>query len=372
MSESAGFAGQQVVPERDGNVVDVLVDSCFQSVFNSMTVRTTPLDVLVTGASGFIGGFLVRRLMAQGRRVRLLARNPDTLPPDLQQQCDVVQGDLANVDVLARAVAGVDVVYHCAANVNTWDRWEAYYQANVAGVQNLLDAIVLANPALKRLVHLSTVDVYGYPVHPCDETAEMSGAGFGYGKSKCMGEALVRRVGHERGIPYTIIRPTNVIGPGSQFIERMGHELRSGVMLIVDGGRANAGLVYVGNLVNYLVWAATADEAKGECYNVRDPYDVSWHQFIFALRAALAGRGIVIDLPYGLAHFLAKWCALPYRVFNLDGEPLLHPLLVRMFGRTCGHDASKAKSHSKLPDGVDFDQALTTSANWYLASCTRR
>ena len=341
---------------------------CSKSVNNSASVSVA----LVTGGSGFLGGHLLARLLADGWHVRLLVRTPTELADEVAQRCEVVEGDLANVAALAKAVSGVQVVFHCAANVNTWDRWDAYHEANVAGVQNLLQAISMHNPGLKRLVHASTVDVYGFPVHACSEDSRTTGAGFGYGESKLLGENLVAQFCRAKNIPYTIVRPTNVIGPGSQFIERMGGELKSGLMLKVDGGRANAGLVYVDNLVNYMVWAAGAEKALGQCYNVRDPYDVTWAQFIVALQSAIHGKGWVINLPYGMAMRVSRWIQAVYGLVLPSREPVLHPLLVNLFGRTCGHDASKLRAHSGLTAGVGFEEAVARSAQWLADNGSQR
>lgn len=301
-----------------------------------------------------------------------MVRTAAALADEVTRQCKVVEGDLANTAALAEAVSGVQVVFHCAANVNTWDRWDAYHEANVAGVQNLLQAISLHNPGLSRLVHVSTVDVYGFPVRACTEDSNTGGAGFGYGESKLLGETLVTQFCSAKNIPFTIVRPTNVIGPGSQFIGRMGSALTSGLMLTVDGGRANAGIVYVDNLVNYMVWAAGAEKALGQCYNVRDPYDVTWAEFVVALRSAIHGKGWVINLPYGIAMLISKWIQAAYQLVLPSREPVLHPLLINLFGRTCGHDASKLRAHSGLSAGVGFEEALTRSVQWFADHGSKR
>ena len=142
---------------------------------------------LVTGATGFIGRRLAERLVEDGWSVRLLVRNPDRLAVSLRSACDVVVGDLLDDDAVSRAVRLTNVIFHCAANVNTWDTWESYYAVNVQGVKNLMNAIIRENSGLSRLVHLSTVDVYGFPVAPCDETCQTTGADFGYGKNQAAG-----------------------------------------------------------------------------------------------------------------------------------------------------------------------------------------
>lgn len=326
------------------------------------TPRST---ALVTGATGFVGEHLTRRLVRDGWRVTVLVRDPARLSPDLGAAATIITGSLADQPTLARAVAGQSAVFHCAAHVATWDRPEAYRAVNVEGTRNLLGAIAEANPSLVRLVHVSTVDVYGFPEQPCDETAPPRLSGFGYGDSKLRGEALVREEGARLGIPFTIIRPGNVIGPKSQFIARIGQELRSGLMLRVDGGRAHAGLIYVDNLVDSLVWAARAEVALGQCYNARDPHDASWADFMATLRSGLKGRGLVIDLPFGLADGAARLVEWAYRIAPAR-EPLLHRMLVRMFGRTCGHSAGRIRSAGGLPAPVGYEDGMARSIAWFL------
>lgn len=327
---------------------------------------------LVTGATGFIGRRLAERLVEDGWSVRLLVRDPDRLALSLQSVRDVVVGDLLDDDAVSRAVMGTNVIFHCAANVKTWDTWESYYSANVLGVKNLMNAIIRENPGLSRLVHLSTVDVYGFPVAPCDETCQTTGADFGYGKTKLLGESLVREYSDRAGISYTIIRPANVIGPDSQFIMRIGRELKSGIMLTVDGGRTNAGLIYIDNLVDYLIWAASAAKAQGECYNVRDNYDVTWAIFLDRFRTAIGGKGIIINLPFSFADTIARGFEAFHNVLLPSREPILHRLLVRFFGRSCGHSAEKIRRDSGYAMQVGFDEAMERSCRWFLASNASR
>ena len=264
------------------------------------------------------------------------------------------------------AVRDVGVIFHCAANVATWDRREAYYTANVAGVENLLRAIPKHNPDLSRLVHVSTVDVYGFPELPCDESSALSVAGFGYAETKLLGEERVREQAARADIPFTIIRPANVIGPGSQFISRIGEELASGLMLTVDGGRYNAGMLHVDNLVDAMIWAAGSERALGETYNVRDDYDVTWREFIDRLRSGIKGRGFVINLPFWLADIVGRFFEAFHRLLFPSHEPLLHRYLVRIFGRTCGHSAEKYRAHSGNEAAIGFDEAMEQSCSWFM------
>lgn len=327
---------------------------------------TSPPRALITGATGFIGRHLALRLTAQGWSVKLLVRHLNKLDPRLANTCTIIQGDLENIRALERAVQSVDYVFHCAANVNTWDRWEAYYKTNVYAVRRLLYTIQRVNPNLLRYVHVSTVDVYGYSGTPCDERSFRNGAGFGYGESKRLGEDIVTEFCSHAGIAYTLVRPTNVIGPGSQFIQRIGDALRNGVMLQIDHGHVHAGLLYIDTLLDYLIWAAQADGANGQSYNVRDHYDADWAIFINRFRRAIQGHGLVINLPYSWAVIAARILETLQSWLTPQQEPLLHRLLICIFGRTCGHPSEKIVADSGIKSHVDFDAAMDHSIRWYL------
>ena len=103
-----------------------------------------------------MGKHLVRRLLATGRRVRLLVRGRRIpLSGELSRRCGGdFAGDLSDGNLLLAAVLAFGTVSHCAANVRTWDSWDAYHAANVDGVEKLLQAIASINPGLSRLVHV--------------------------------------------------------------------------------------------------------------------------------------------------------------------------------------------------------------------------
>ena len=268
------------------------------------------------------------------------------------------------------AVRNIGTIFHCAANVNTWDRWENYLTANVDGVRHLLQAMEHEGVPRGRFVHLSSVDVYGFPPHACNESARCDGGAFGYGRSKALGEKELRDGAERLNLSYVILRPTNVIGPHSQFVHRIGHELWSGLMLKIDHGRADFGFLYIDNLLDCMLWAASAATAEHECFNVSDPEPVSWARFIADFRTGIGGRGFVLDLPYFLADAAGRVLEAPSRLLGLRREPLLHQLLVRIFGRTCGHDTSRLAAAGAPLGAIDYAEAMRRSVAWYREAFT--
>lgn len=330
-----------------------------------MTSAYAQRHVLVTGATGFVGGHLVQRLLGQGATVSVLVRNAQRLAPCLAERCHVVEGSLQDATALAAALHGANYVFHCAANVATWGGCDAYVSANVHGVHALLDAVAEQDISLERLVHVSTMDVYGFPLDPAHESDELQTVRFGYGESKRQGESAVQSRCTSCGVSYAILRPGNIVGPRSPFVLRIGEALMSGWMLTVDGGRVHAGLLDVDNFVDVMLWAGTAPQAHQQVYNVRDPWDISWQDYIADLSRGLGSKGRVIDMPYGLARVLAKAYGAPFTAIRASQEPLLHPLIVDIFGRTCGHSIEKLVSHSAELGRVGYAQSLLRSLDWF-------
>lgn len=328
-----------------------------------MTHNAPPV---VTGATGFIGARLAERLIEAGQRPRLLVRDPAKLRPTLQTGADVIIGDLTAPASLVPALRGAGTLLHCAANVSTWDKWPAYEQVNVHGVRNLLSALDQVGGLAGRLIHLSSMDVYGFPPTPQNEDAPATGGPFGYGRSKALGEGLLRDAAACSGLDYTIFRPGNVIGPHSQFIRRLGDELRASLMLKINHGSADFGFLYIDNLIDALLWAAEAPAASRQCFNIRDPLSINWARFLADLKTGIKGRSLVLDMPFGISEMAARVMELPWRILPLPGEPLLHRLLVQIFGRTCGHDVSRLTQAGAPLGRVDYSEGMKNAITWYM------
>lgn len=320
---------------------------------------------MVTGAAGFIGGRLAGILAAEGLAVRALVRSDRALPHLAgEARIDVTVADLLDESRVLGAVEGVDLVFHCAGLARPWARWETYERDNVRATRALVAACRAARRPPRRVVHVSTVDVYGYPDQPADETAPCDGGAFAYGRSKALGEGELRRLDEAR-IAWTIVRPTNVFGPRGQFVAEVGDALRSRLMLTIDGGRAHAGLLYVDNLALNLLRAATAAAAAGGIFNLRDDYDLSWRQYLDRLADGIGAPRSRLDMSYRAAWALARVVEAPHAVLGLGSEPLLHRLLVAMFGKTCAHKADRAAATFGARTAVALPVALERSIAWF-------
>lgn len=334
---------------------------------SSILSDKTPMpSALITGATGFVGGHLFDELARRGYRLKVLVRPSAVLSDGLAKKCDVISGDLSDVSTLEEAVRGVDYVFHCAANVSTWDTLANYQRANVNGVVNLCQAIRNANPSLRRFVHISTVDVYDFPDQPADEDFELQTPRFSYGASKLLGERALVEGLSVGSVSFCVLRPCNVIGPGSPFIRRIGDALKRGVMLEVDHGIQNAGLLGVNTLIDCMIWAAKSSAAHGQIFNVRDPENMSWHDFLVRLNAGIKGRGVVLSVPYSVARVLGGLLASAHQWITPSREPLWHPLLTEIFGKSCAHSIARIHAADAPLVRTSLKESIADSIQWYV------
>jgi nucleoside-diphosphate-sugar epimerase len=310
--------------------------------------------VLVTGASGFLGGRLAQILASRGEEVRVLARERSDLAHLAGLPVEVVRGDVEG------AARGVTCIYHCAGCASDWAPWSTYYEANVAGVEQLLRAA----GGVRRFLHVSTTDVYGYPRAACDESHPLVDTGLPYNRSKCMGEALVWEAARA-GLPVTVVRPATIYGPrGKAFVTDIAKLIRQGLMAVVGGGRAAGGFCYVDNAAEAMIQAAAASETVGRAYNLADGTGETWRGYVDALADGLGCRRPWIDIPFGAALALARVMEAPHRWLGVPGRPLLTRHAVLLLGRDQEFPIERARREFGFQPAIGFAEGMRRSVEW--------
>lgn len=279
--------------------------------------------VLVTGAGGFIGGRVVELLQDSGRfEVVPALRRWSTAARIGRYPLDFLQCDLLQPDEVASAVRGVGIIVHCAVG----DR-----AATVDGTRNLLAAALEAG--VGRVIHLSTVDVYGPLEGEVTEDLGPIPTGREYGDSKIEAEQLCREFS-DKGLQIVVLRPTIVYGPFSdEWTTGFARRFAVGDWFLprsaCDG---SCNLLYVDDLVHCIRLAMDAPQAPGHAFNVNGPDRVTWQDYFDALARAIGCEPLPSRSPAGSKVFAAA--AAPVRAMVKATYVAFQDPILRLYKRS--------------------------------------
>jgi nucleoside-diphosphate-sugar epimerase len=254
-----------------------------------------PECVCVTGGTGFLGGALIRRLLADGAKVRVLARNSPRADALAARGAEVVRGDLSDHDAIARAVAGAAVVYHVAAMVEAPGDLVEFLDANRGGTERVFQAAL--QHGVGRVVYSSSIAVYGLiegrkcidENTPYDRQPELRDS---YSQSKIQADRFAVSFARENNLPTTILRPGVIYGPGKPLpLGPLG--FAAGKTNVIFGNYANrVPLNYIENLVDAFLLAGRSIHQGLREYVVLDDDDLTLREYHAARTEAQGTRAL--------------------------------------------------------------------------------
>lgn len=317
--------------------------------------------MLVTGASGYIGGQLALRLRREGRSVRTLMRPSSCVDHLVAAGVDLVQGDIRNPEDVARAVEGVHLVYHIAGVFRTAGHSDSLYMdVNHGGTQNVMDAA--KRHGVARVVHNSTIGVHGDVQEvPCTEDSPFN-PGDAYQRSKLEGERCAREA-FASGLPGTVCRPSSVYGPGDLRNLKLFKMLRLSRFWMFGSGETLFHPAYIDDLIEGFLLCGSHPAAIGRTYLLAGPEYVTLNQWVAAAARAVHREPPRRRLPYwplGTAAAVCEAVCVPFGI-----EPPLHRRRARFFVNKRAFSSARASEELGYNPRVGVVEGCRRTAAWY-------
>jgi nucleoside-diphosphate-sugar epimerase len=301
------------------------------------------MQAFVTGGSGFVGRNLIRQLRARGDEARALARSQAAVEAVTRLGATAVQGDLDNVAVMQKAMAGCDIVFHVAATVTEWGPRDEFHRVNVTGTENVLAAAKAAG--VKKFVHVSTEAVLcdGTPLLDVDETRPLPAHPLPrYPQTK--GEAERRVLAANSPVfQAVIVRPRFIWGnDDTSVLAALVAAVKAGRFMWMAGGHYPTSTTHVDNVCEGLILAAEKGRG-GEIYFVTDGPPVELREFVTKLLATQGVDAGSKSMPRGVVLFLARVCEWIWDTFGIRSTPPVTRMAVHLFGEPVTVNDAKAR-----------------------------
>lgn len=318
--------------------------------------------VLVTGASGFVGGHVVEALARNGIRPRCLVRRASRLDAIQDWSPELFFGDVTSPASLELAVEGVDAIVHCAGLTCALSLPD-YMRVNAEGCANLYRACLAKNPGVGRIVHISSLAALGPSVSgsPVREEAERCPVSH-YGCSKLAGQRIAEA--HQDRLPVSILIPPAVYGPGDRGLLGLFACVKRGLAPVIGREERWVSLIYAKDLARAVLACLESEKAAGNGYLVEDGHPHRWRDVTAAIGQAMQRAPVRVHIPLLLARVAGAvvGCAARCR-----GKPLFFDSdRVKDFLQpswTC----SSAKIGAELGFAAHFslEQGVAETGRWY-------
>lgn len=323
------------------------------------------MKVLLTGATGLLGGHLIQELQQRGEQIRALVLPVENADKLMAQGVEVVRGDVTDASTLAPAVRDIDIIFHLAGMMGVNRPLADYRLVNVAGSENLYRAVQTAG--VRRFVHTSSHTVYGlgYGTFLTEQDALRPDPD-PYSITKAEGDCLIRRLMLDSAVETVILRPGTFFGPGDRLhFGRIAQRMKQGKGVILGRGDNALPFCYVTDIVQGFLLAAYHEKAPGNVYNISNDCPLTQLELFNAVADDVGGKRPTRHLPY-----------LPIYYGSIAAEKVAHitrtrPMVTRLgamlFGTDSRHSIEKARRELGYEPTVDLREGIRLTAAWFNA-----
>lgn len=319
-------------------------------------------NVLVTGATGFVGSNLVRELLAHGYRVRVLHRGQN-LAVLKGQEVEMVQGDLSDLPLLESACKGIDGVFHIAAlfrQAKFPD--QVYWDVNFTGTKNLLEAS--EKQGVRRFIYCSTNGVHSHIVNPpANEDAPYNPSDV-YQVTKCEAEKLVLQHFKEKRIDGCVIRPAMIWGPGDLRFLKFFKGIARRRLPIIGTGQSWTHWIFVQDLARAFRLAYESPSSSGKAYLIAGDRPVTMQYAMQTIADIFKVQLWPINIPAWPFQVIGSLVEAICRPLGI--EPPIHRRRADFFIKNRAFDTTRARTDFDFRPQKTFEEEARLIANWYL------
>ncbi|HZZ73268.1 MAG TPA: NAD-dependent epimerase/dehydratase family protein [Pirellulales bacterium] len=317
---------------------------------------------LVTGASGFLGRYVVEQLVARGDRVRAFVRRPDARLQKLG--VEIVLGDLIDRQKVEAACAQVEAVFHIGGKAGYWGPWSEYLNANVLGTAHVISGC--QRHQVRRLIYTSSPSVTFAGADQCDldESAPYPERWLSpYPQSKAIAEQAVLLANGEAGVLTCALRPHLIWGPGDRhLIPRLIARAQSGLLRRVGTGQNRVDTTYVENAAIAHLQAADAlrpgSTVAGSAYFISQGEPVNCWAWINAVLSLVGLPPVKKSISSRLAYLAGASLESIYKLFRLHGEPPMTRFLAAQLSRSHYYRIDAARRDFGFEPQITTDEGM--------------
>ena len=333
-----------------------------------MGSKKDQMKALVTGGNGFLGGWIVDKLLARGAQVRALVRRD--CPELLNKGVELIKADLRNREQTINACRDIEVVFHAASKLDHWGKWKDFEATNIMGTSHIIEGCRKHHVA--KLIYTSTPSVIfnGSDLCNVDETYPYPPKYHShYAASKATAERMVIS-SNNRELITVALRPHLIWGPGdNHLIPAILKEAAKGRLSMIGNRKVMVDFSYVENVAHAHLAAADhmGDNPKigGQVYFITQGEPVYLWHFINGLLRLHGIPPVTRRLPVGAARTLAIASEAIYKILPIKGKPVLTRFLVGQLTRSHYFNITKAVDDLGYQPRVSMAEGLEKTAQYF-------
>ncbi|MGE5357121.1 MAG: NAD-dependent epimerase/dehydratase family protein [Deltaproteobacteria bacterium] len=321
-------------------------------------------NILITGANGFIGSNLAKRLINQGNCVRGLVRRTSNLEFLNGTNIELSFGDITQIQEIEYAFDGIDKVYHVAGLAADWGPYKKFEEINFLGTKNV--AMVSEKNNVKKLIYISTVAFHGFGKTYANEESPISNKQIPYTKTKYLAEQWLWDFTKTAKLKVTAIRPGNVYGVNDRtFMLKYLDAMINGKFAEINNGKSLTCPIFIDNLIDIVIETGNSEIADNNAFIATDGLEIDWHTFNTKIAEEIGIKLPATSIPYLPAYVIAYIYYHLHSLLRLRSEPFLTPYRINNGGKNYHFSIEKLKKYFDYQPSVPLDEAIKKTVEWY-------